>query len=89
MTGNFTLRGYNVPYVIETEAKSYYMYNVSICREGILQYPFQLRWLQTSYQEGDGMSDVVMLDNVAVSVRNGTDYAPLLEDCFDNQTSIE
>ena len=85
--GNFTLRGYRVPYMIETQTKSYY--NVSICGEGILENPFQFRWLQTSYQEGENMSDVVMLDNVTVSVTNGTYYTILLEDCFDNQTSIE
>lgn len=82
--GSFTLRGYRVPYV---QTKSYY--NVSICGEGILHNPFQLRWLQTTYQEGHYKSDVVTLDNVTVSVRNGTHYATLLEDCFDNQASIE
>lgn len=87
MDGNFILRGYRVPYMIETQTKSYY--NVSICGEEILPNPFQLRWLQTSYQEGENMSDVVMFDNVTVSVTNGTYYTILLEDCFDNQTSIE
>ena len=88
-TSSFTLRGYRIPYVLESETENYY--NVSICGDGILEYPLQLRWLQTSYQDLDSdviMSDVIILDNVTVSLRNGTHYATLLQDCFDDQTFI-
>ena len=80
-----SLRGYSVPYIVQDQNH----YNVSVCGEDIFQYPLQFRWLQSSHQEGSSISDVVLLDNVTVSVRNSTHHAVLLEDCFDGQNSIE
>ena len=87
-TNSFILRGYRITYVLVSQPKSWY--SVSICGDGILEYPLQLRWLQTSYQEEEfntsTPTDVVILDNVTVGVRNGTDYALLLQDTFSNQS---
>ena len=79
--GNFTLRGYNVNYVIENENS----YTVSLCGENVLRHPLQFRWLQNSYQVDNIIRDVVMLDNVTVRVRNSTHEAWLLQDCFDGR----
>ena len=87
---SFILRGYRIMYILESQLKSWY--TVSICGDGILESPLQLRWLQTSYNyQGEDFntgtpSDVVILDNVTVSVRNGTDYALLFQDTFSNQS---
>lgn len=87
-TSSFILRGYRIMYILESQPKSWY--SVSICGDGILEYPLQLRWLQTSYKEEEfntsTPSDVVILDNVTVSVRNGMYYALLLQDTFSNQS---
>lgn len=83
--GTFTLRGYNVTYVIENQTH----YNMSVCGERLLQHPLQLRWLHSSYQVGNKIRDVVILDNVTVSLRNSTHHAQLLQDCFDCGDSIE
>ena len=78
--GTFILRRYNLTYVIENEN---HHYNISVCGESVLQYPLQFRWLQSSYQVNATKKDIVMLDNVTVSVRNSTHTAQLLKDCFD------
>ena len=78
--GTFTLRGYNLTYVIENEN---HHYNISVCGESVLQYPLQFRWLYSSYQVDATKKDIVMLDSVTVSVRNSTHAAYLLQDCFD------
>ena len=85
--GNFTLRGYDVPYVIESGGR----HTISLCnRDGsIFQYPLQFRWLQTSIQEHADISDVIVLDNISVSVHNGTQKATLFEDDFNHQNSSE
>lgn len=86
-SGDFTLRGYNVPYVIQNG--DYYTYNISICGNDIFQHQLQFRWLHSSYQVGDFIRDVVLLDNITVSVQNSTHYTVLLQDCFDGQNSIK
>ena len=89
-TSSFILRGYRIPSVLQSQPKSWY--NMSICGDGLLENPLQLRWLQTSYQEEESntrtSSDVVILDNVTVRVRKGMDYALLLQDTFTNQEFI-
>ena len=89
-TSSFILRGYRITYILASNPKNWY--SVSICGDGILEYPLQLRWLQTSYQEEEfntsPPSDVIILDNVLVSVRNGTDYAILLQETFSNQSFL-
>lgn len=84
---NIILRGYRVPYVIESRSKKYV--NVSICGDTIFQYPLQFRWLQTSYIENDSILDSTIIDNVVVRAWNDTHAGILFEDCFDNQTSIK
>lgn len=84
--GNFTLRGYSVPYVIESGGK----HTISLCKdETVLRYPLQFRWLQTSLQVHDGISDVIVLDNITISVHSGTQRVTLYEDDFDHQNSSE
>ena len=82
-SGIFTLRGYNVTYIIQSEDSARYHYSVSMCGGDILQYPLQFRWQQNAFQLHYFVRDVVLLDNVSVRVKNGTHYAVLLEDCFD------
>ena len=84
-SGDFTLRGYSVPYVIQNGN----YYNVSLCGNSIFQHPLQFRWLHTSYQEKRFTGDVVMLDNVTINVWNCTHSVVLLEDNFDNQSSVK
>lgn len=81
------LRGYSVPYIVSNEADSYV--NVSICGQNaddeLFQYALQFRWLQSSRQVGSSIqSDVILLDNVTVSLRNGTHEVRLLEESFDD-----
>ena len=87
----FILRGYTVPYAIQRENSR--SYNVSICRNNnnIFQDRLQFRWLQTSYQRSNSTSDVVMLDNIVVRAENCnfSHSVTLLEDGFDNQSSIK
>ena len=72
----FTLRGYTVPYVIQTTNVE--NYNISICRNNIFRDKLQFRWLQTSYQMDEFVRDVVMLDNVHVRAGNCSTYVTLL-----------
>jgi hypothetical protein len=87
-SGNFTLRGYNMAYTIQSEATANYKYSVSMCGGDILQRPLQFRWLQNAYQVHPVIRDVVLLDNVTVRLKNSTHYAVLLEDCFDYNGSL-
>ena len=86
-SGTFILRGYRVPFTLENEGRG--SYNVSICGDEIIQNPLQFRWLQTSYQENDVARDTVLLDNVIIQVRNGSQYGVLLEDCFNSGSLIK
>ena len=83
--GIFTLRGYNVTYIINSAR---YHCNISMCGGDILQHPLQFRWQQNAYQPHYFVRDVVLLDNVGVRVKNGTHYAVLLEDCFNYHNSL-
>ena len=83
----FTLRGYNVTYIIQSSGSTYH-YSVSMCGGDILQHPLQFRWLQNSNHVDPIARDVVLLDNVSVRVMNGTHYAAMLEDCFDYHNSL-
>ena len=86
--GNFTLRGYNVSYTIQSESHSSYKYSISMGGGDILQRPLQFRWLQNAYQVRPIIRDVVLLDNVTIRLKNSTHYAVLLEDCFDYNGSL-
>lgn len=84
--GNFMLRGYSVPYVIESRGH----HTISLCNdESVLQHPLQFRWLQTVLQVNNGISDVIVLDNITITVHNGTEHAILYEDDFDRRNSSE
>ena len=81
------LRGYSVPYIVSSEGDSYV--KVSICGQSVddwlFRYPLIFRWLQSSRQEQNSIrSDVILLDNVAVSLRNRTHVVRLLEESFDD-----
>ena len=79
------LRGYQVPYVIQSDNNS--KYNLTICNNNIFNGEFQFRWLHTSYQrDNSAVRDVVILDNVTVTARNcnSTYSSDLLVDSFDN-----
>ena len=87
-SGQFTLRGYQVNYTVQTPNNYDYHYSISMCGGDILQRPLQFRWLQSSYYVDNKIRDAVLLDNVTVRVKNCTHYAVLLEDCFDHQDSV-
>ena len=80
---SFMLRGYRVPYVVGNGGH----YNVSFCSGA--QHPLEFRWLQTSSEVNGGFSDVVMLDNISITVHNRTHDATLFENDFDHQNSTE
>lgn len=84
---NFILRSYRVPLIHNNEGRG--RYNVSICGKEIFQNPLQFRWLQTSYQEDNLTRDTVLLDNIVILVRNNSQYAVLLEDCFNSKGFIK
>lgn len=87
ISGSFILRGYTVPFVIEEEGH----HSVFLCRnESVLQYPLQFRWLQTSSQDDQGVQDIVILDNITITVHNRTRSPQpytLFKTNFDSQTS--
>lgn len=89
--GNFTLRGYSVPYVIQSNNDT--MHNVSVCMRNTQDaIDLQFRWLHTTRQDNKStIRDVVILDNISVTAHDSTHDFTLLEDDFDdeNQTSIE
>ena len=83
--GNITMRGYLVPYLNATDER----YSVSVCGSGTLEHPLQFRWLQNSFEGHDNISepkDVIMLDNVTVTVTNETHTRLLLAECFEDQS---
>ena len=83
--GSVMLRGYQVPYVIQSDNNS--KYNLTICNNNIFNSEFQFRWLHTSYQrDNNAVRDVVILDNVTITARNcnSTYSSDLLVDSFDN-----
>lgn len=82
-----TLRGYSVPYIIQTRGH----YNASLCggEEDVFQYPLQFRWLQTAFQFDNVIRDVIVLDNVSISLCYDDQCTTLLVDDFDSQDSIE
>ena len=74
--GRFTLRGYDVPYVIKDGGQ----FNVSVCRDkNVLQRPIEFRWLQTSLRDSGDLGDVIMLDKIVISILNGTHSANLYQ----------
>ena len=76
--GSFVLRGYIIPYVIQSENAT--NYSVSLCRDQnqIFTDKLQFRWLQTSYQRTQSVRDVVMLENIIVRARKCLNYILLL-----------
>ena len=74
--GTIALRGYTVPYVIQTENVG--NYNTSICRDNTFIDKLQFRWLQTSYQRSNSACDIVILGNVTVRAGNCSNYVTLL-----------
>lgn len=80
---SFLLRGYRVPYVVSSGGH----YNVSFCTS--FQHPLEFRWLQTSSEVDKGVSDVILLDNILVTVHNSTHNGTLFNDDFDRQNSIK
>ena len=83
--GSFVLRGYTVPYLITNGSRQL----VSLCGEGILEDRLQLRWLQMSrqYPLEQGESDVIILDNITISVYRGHQPTSLFEENFDDTLS--
>ena len=81
--GMFMLRGYSVPYIIASRDR----HRVTLCSEtDLLDYPMEFRWLQTSSISLNGRStaeDVVMLDNISISLQNSSYSASLFDECFD------
>ena len=86
-SGIFTLRGYDITYIIQSSSSGYH-YDISMCSGDILQYPLQFRWQQNAFQLHFFVRDVVLMDNVSVRVKNGTHYAVLFEDCFNYHNSL-
>ena len=87
--GNFMLRGYSVPYVIASSGK--HQYRVTLCKEdaSFLEYPMVFRWLQTSSMMNRSITeDIVMLDDISISLQNSSHYASLFEQSFDDQNSL-
>ena len=86
--GNFTLRGYGVPYVIVNRGR----HNITLCRdESVLsELPVEFRWLQTSSSSDNRstIEDVIALDNISISLHNGSHYASLFKESFDDQKSV-
>ena len=78
---SFLLRGYSVPYVVSSGGR----YNVSFCSS--FQHPLEFRWLQTSSEADEGVRDVILLDNITITVRNSTHSGTLFNDDFDRQNS--
>ena len=77
--GSFVLRGYTIPYVIQSEnAKNY---SISLCRDQnqIFTDKLQFRWLQTSYQRSQSVRDVVMLENITMRARKCLNSVTLLQ----------
>ena len=75
--GSFVLRGYTIPYVIQSENVK--NYSVSLCHDQnqIFTDKLQFRWLQTSYQSNQSNHDVVMLENIIVRARKCLDFVTL------------
>ena len=90
-SGTFKLRGYDVPYMIESQNNK--TYNVSICGSVISgnNLKVQFRWLHTAYHEqiDTDITDIVTLDNIKIVAQNCTDSVTLFKDDFDNQTILE
>jgi hypothetical protein len=76
--GSFVLRGYTIPYVIQTMSAKHY--SVSLCDDEnkIFTDRLQFRWLQTSYQRSRSVRDVVKLENIIVRARNCLNSVTLL-----------
>ena len=83
--GNFVLRGYSVPYVIASKGR----HHVTLCsEEDILDYPIEFRWLQTSSLTNRSIrEDIVVLDNISISIQNSTHSASLFDEGFDDLNS--
>ena len=79
----FMLRGYSVPYIIASRDR----HRVTLCSEAdLLDYPMEFRWLQTSSRSLNGRStaeDIVMLDNISISLQNSSHSASLFNEYFD------
>ena len=84
--GNFMLRGYSVPYVIASKGR----HRVTLCSEAdLLDYPVEFRWLQTSSLTNRSITeDVIMLDNISISLQNSSHYASLFDEGFDDLNSL-
>ena len=83
--GYFVLRGYIIPYAIQSENAKHY--SVSLCRardqNQIFTDKLQFRWLQTSYQSNQSDRDVVMLENITVTARKCLNSVTLLQSSID------
>lgn len=83
--GSFILRGYTVPYVITKKGQ----HSISLCGdEKIFKNPLQFQWLQTASQQSAGIRDVVLLDNITISLLKEDLSGPLFNDDFQNQSSL-
>ena len=82
----FKLRGYTVPYIIQSGEN--YKYNISICTRNANDQ-LQFRWLHTTLQDGYRFEDVIILDNVTVTAHNCKENVTLLKDDFDNEDCIK
>lgn len=86
--GTFVLRGYRMPYTV---ANGQY-HSISLCADsGIFQQSLEFRWLQTSSNTKDGIQDVVLLDDITISLHEAIPRlpTPLFEHNFDLNTSSE
>ena len=81
-SGTFKLRGYTVPFVIQSNSETFY--NFSFCRNDFFndQSQLQFRWLYTSHHEVNNKetpADVIILDNITITAQNCTYSVSLLE----------
>ena len=85
--GNFMLRGYSVPYVITSKGS----HRVTLCSSeaDLLDYPLELRWLQTSsISNRSTAEDIIMLDNISIRLQNASHFASLFDEEVNDQNSL-
>ena len=83
--GSFMLRGYSTPYAVASKGR----HRVTLCGEAdLLDYPMEFRWLQTSSLDNRNITeDVVVLDNISISLQNSSHYASLFDGGFEEDPS--
>ncbi len=74
------IRDYDVPYNTSPGVQSF---RISVCGDDYLRDGLQIRWLQYVFFKHDRKRDVVILDNVSISLIVNETSISLLEDGFD------